>query len=94
MVVVCGLEVVALALLEALLFDLPVFCFWATKVFVFVDAERFFLAVRILCAFTPALVASMGDANMLTIEATSMAQKMESREGLYPRSRGMLMEVR
>ena len=62
--------------------------------FVPLDSERAFLSVLILCAVTPARVASTGAAKILITDATSIAQKNEALEGLYPRRRGMLMEVR
>ena len=58
------------------------------------DCERAFLAVLILWAFTPARVASTGAVKMLITDATSIAQKNEALEGLYPSKRGMLMDVR
>ena len=58
------------------------------------DSERAFLSVLILCALTPARVASTGAAKILITDATSIAQKKEALDGLYPSNRGMLMEVR
>ena len=62
--------------------------------FVPLDCERSFLAVFILWALTPARVASTGAVKMLITDATSIAQKNEALEGLYPSKRGMLMDVR
>ena len=62
--------------------------------FVSLDSERAFLAALILWAFTPARVASTGAVKMLITDATSIAQKNEALEGLYPSKRGMLMDVR
>ena len=58
------------------------------------DSERAFLSVLILCALTPARVASTGAVKILITDATSIAQKNEALDGLYPSKRGMLMDVR
>lgn len=47
-----------------------------------VDSARAFRSDLILCAFIPARVASTGAAKMLATDATSIAQKSESRDGL------------
>ena len=59
-----------------------------------VNPARAFRAALILCAFIPARVASTGAAKTLATDATSIAQKSESRDGLYPSRRGILMDVR
>ena len=45
------------------------------------DVARAFLSVLILCALTPARVASTGAANMLITDATNIAQKKEALDG-------------
>ena len=47
-----------------------------------VDSARAFRADLILCAFIPARVSSTGAAKTLATDATSIAQKSESRDGL------------
>ena len=79
---------------EVVLLVLPEFVFVEFDVLVPLDSERAFLSALILCAFTPARVASTGAENILITEATSIAQKNEALEGLYPRRRGMLIDVR
>ena len=86
--------VVVEEVVEVVLFVLPEFVFWEFDVLVPLDSERAFLSALILCAFTPARVASTGAANILITEATSIAQKNEALDGLYPSKRGMLMDVR
>ena len=58
------------------------------------DSECVFLAVLILWTFTPARAASTGAAKILTTDATNIAKKNEVFDGLYPKRRGMLIEVR
>ena len=80
---------------EAVRLVLPVFVLVdADDFFVPLDSDRAFLSALILCAFTPARVASTGAANILITDATSIAQKKEALDGLYPSRRGMLIEVR
>ena len=86
--------VVVEEVVEVVLFVLPEFVFWEYDVLVPLDSERAFLSALILCAFTPARVASTGAANILITEATIIAQKNEALDGLYPSKRGMLMDVR
>ncbi len=82
-------------LVDAVRFVLPVFVLVdADDFFVPLDSDRAFLSALILCAFTPARVASTGAANILITDATSIAQKKEALDGLYPSRRGILIEVR
>ena len=80
-------------LVEALLV-LPVFVLVDEDDFVLPDSERAFLLALILCAFTPARVASTGAAKILMTVAANIAQKKDAFDGLYPSRRGILMEVR
>ena len=64
------------------LFELPVFVLDDEEVLVPLDSERAFLSALILCALTPARVASTGAAKMLITDATSIAQKKEALDGL------------
>ena len=50
-------------------------------------SARAFRSFLILCAVTPARVASTGAAKMLTTEAQSIAKKHAPREGLHPSMR-------
>ena len=79
---------------DAHLFELPVLFRVDEDESLAVDSSRAFRADLILCAFIPALVASTGAAKTLATDATSIAQKSESRDGLYPSRRGILMDVR
>ena len=81
-------------LVDAVRFVLPVFVLVDMEDLVPLDSDRAFLSALILCAFTPARVASTGAAKILITDATSIAQKKEVLDGLYPSRRGMLIEVR
>lgn len=52
-----------------------------------VPSARALRSFFILCAVTPARVASTGAAKMLTTDAQSIAKKQAPREGLHPRIR-------
>lgn len=67
---------------DEFLFVLPVVALEVLEVLVPLDSERAFLSVLILCAFTPARVASTGAAKILITDATSIAQKKEALDGL------------
>lgn len=56
-------------------------------VLVDVPSARALRSFFILCAVTPARVASTGAAKMLTTDAQSMAKKQAPLEGLHPRMR-------
>ncbi len=81
-------------LVDAVRVALPVFVLVDVEDLVPLDSDRAFLSDLILCAFTPARVASTGAAKILITDATSIAQKKEALDGLYPSRRGMLIEVR
>ena len=81
-------------LVDAVRFVFPVFVLVDVEDLVPLDSDRAFLSALILCAFTPARVASTGAAKILITDATSIAQKKEALDGLYPSRRGMLIEVR
>lgn len=57
-------------------------------------SARAFRSFFILCAVTPALVASTGAAKILTTEAQSIAKKQAPLDGLHPRMRYTLMDDR
>jgi hypothetical protein len=59
-----------------------------------VPSARAFRSFLILCAVTPARVASTGAAKMLTTEAQSIAKKQAPLDGLHPRIRYTLMDDR
>ena len=84
----------ARVLVVAVLLVLPVFVLVDVEDRVPLDSDRAFLSALILCAFTPARVASTGAAKILITDATSIAQKKEALDGRYPSIRGMLIEVR
>ena len=67
---------------NAPMFELPVLFLVDEDESLAVDSARAFRADLILCAFIPALVASTGAAKTLATDATSIAQKSESRDGL------------
>lgn len=59
-----------------------------------VPSARALRSFFILCAFTPALVASTGAAKILITEAQSIAKKQAPRDGLQPSNLYTLMEER
>ena len=67
---------------NAPMFELPVLFLVDEDESLAVDSARAFRADLILCAFIPARVASTGAAKTLATDATSIAKKSESRDGL------------
>ena len=67
---------------EVVLLALPVFVLVDVEDRVLLDSDRAFLSALILCAFTPARVASTGAAKILITDATSIAQKKVALDGL------------
>ena len=72
-------------LVDAVRFVLPVFVLVDMEDLVPLDSDRAFLSALILCAFTPARVASTGEASTPIAAAMNIAAIHEPREGLYPR---------
>jgi len=94
LVVVVDEAVEVLVFPALVLFELPAFGFEDVEVLVPLDSDRSFLSALILYALTPARVASTGAAKILITDATNIAQKKDALDGLYPRRRGMLIDVR
>lgn len=101
--VLCSLELFGMVVDEdCMVLLLPVETSLEGSALVFEDAavlfplnsKHAFLSALILWAFTPARVASTGATKILTTDATNIAKKNEAFDGLYPKRRGMLIEVR